>query len=136
MSRILKFTLFLFVSVAVFGCNNSKPSKTITQFGEINVISPADFKEKSANHTIIDVRTPGEFSEGHIEGAININFFDKNFLEEMAKFNTNEPVFIYCKSGNRSSSAIKKMSDLGFVQVNELQGGILNWQRSNQPIIK
>jgi len=136
MKIILKFTLLLLVTISVYGCNDKKPSKTTTQFGEINVVPPAEFKEKSLNQTIIDIRTPEEFSEGHIEGAININFFDKAFLDQMSQFDKSKPVFLYCRSGNRTSSASKKIANLGFEQVYDLQGGILNWQKNNQQITK
>lgn len=136
MKTILKLSLILFFTLSVVACNNKQPSKTVTQFGEINVITPADFKEKSANQTIVDIRTPQEFAEGYIEGAININLFDKNFLDQMAQFDKSKPIFIYCRSGNRTSSASKKLSELGFQQVYDLQGGIINWSRNNQPITK
>lgn len=136
MKTILKLSLMLFFTLSVVACNNKKPSKTVTQFGEINVITPADFKEKSKNQTIVDIRTPQEFAEGYIEGAVNINLFDKNFLVQMAQFDKSKPIFIYCRSGNRTSSASKKLSESGFKQVYDLQGGIVNWSRSNQPITK
>jgi rhodanese-related sulfurtransferase len=136
MKKILKLPLFLFLTVSIIACSNKQPSKTITKNGEINVISPADFKEKSVNYTVVDVRTPQEFQSGHIEGAININYFDKNFLEQITKFNTDEPIFIYCKSGNRSGSASKKISNLGFKEVYDLQNGIIFWNKNNYKIVK
>lgn len=126
----------LFFTLSVVACNNKQPSKTVTQFGEIHVVTPADFKEKSANQTIVDIRTPQEFAEGYIEGAVNINVFDEDFLDQMAQFDKSKPIFIYCRSGNRTSSASKKLSELGFQQVYDLQGGIVNWSRNNQPITK
>ena len=88
------------------------------------------------NQTIVDIRTPEEFAEGHIEGAVNINLFDNHFLDQISQFDKSKPIFLYCRSGNRTSSASKKIADLGFEQVYDLQGGILNWQRNNQQIAK
>ena len=136
MKTILKLSLILFFTISIVACNNKQPSKTTTQFGEINVIPPAEFKEKSLNQTIVDIRTPEEFAEGHIEGAVNINLFDKDFLDQISQFDKSKPIFLYCRSGNRTSSASKKIADLGFEQVYDLQGGILNWQRNNQQIAK
>ena len=136
MKTILKLSLILFFTISIVACNNKQPSKTTTQFGEINVIPPAEFKEKSLNQTIVDIRTPEEFAEGHIEGAVNINLFDKDFLDQISQFDKSKPIFLYCRSGNRTSSATKKIADLGFEQVYDLQGGILNWQRNNQQIAK
>lgn len=136
MNTFLKSTLIVFLAISIFGCNNPKPSKTVTEFGEISIITPADFKEKSQNQTIIDIRTPKEFESGHIEGAININLFDKTFLDQISKLDKKQPVFMYCRSGSRSRSASKKVSNLGFEKVYDLQGGIIFWARNNYQIIK
>ena len=136
MKTLFKFTLLVFLTVTAFGCNNKKLSKTVTQFGEINVITPGDFKEKSQGQTVIDIRTPKEFAEGHLEGAVNIDYFDNSFLEQISKLDKNQPIFLYCRSGSRSSSARKKIANKGFVEVNDLQGGIMNWAKNNQQIIK
>lgn len=136
MNSIIKVSLALFIAVLTIGCGEKKPSKTITKYGEISVVTPADFKEKSLGQTIIDIRTPREFAEGHIEGAININLFDKSFLSEMSNYDKSKPVFLYCRSGSRTASASKKVSNLGFEHVYDLQGGIINWARSNNQIIK
>ena len=136
MKLILKITLFIFLAITLVGCNNSKPSKKITKYGELSVITPAEFKEKSVGQTIIDIRTPEEFASGHIEDAININLFDKTFSDQIAKLDKSEPIFLYCRSGSRSKSASKKVSNLGFEKVYDLQGGIIKWVRSNNEIIK
>lgn len=136
MNTFLKSTLFVFLTISIFGCNNPKPSKTVTEFGEISVITPSEFKENSVNQTIIDIRTPEEFASGHIEGAININLFDKTFLDQISKLDKKQPVFMYCRSGSRSRSASKKVSDLGFEKVYDLQGGIMFWAKNNYQIIK
>jgi len=136
MKSILKGSLFIFLAISLIGCNNPKPSKTITKYGEINVITPAEFKEKSVNQTIIDIRTPEEFASGHIQGAININLFDKTFLEQISKLDKSKPIYMYCRSGSRSRSASKKVSNLGFEKVYDLQGGIIYWAQNNYEIIK
>jgi len=126
----------LLIAFFIASCNNKKPSKTITEFGEINVVIPSEFEEKSKNQLIVDIRTPQEFAQGHIEGAININLFDKNFTEQFSEFNKSEPIFLYCKSGMRSSKATEKLEALGFQNIYDLQGGIINWTKNNKPIIK
>ena len=136
MKTTIKLSLLLFLALLNVNCNNKKTSKTKTEFGEINVIAPKEFKEKSIDNTIIDIRTPNEFLEGHIDGAVNINYFDKNFLDEISKLDKTKPIFMYCRSGNRTSLASKKISKLGFEQVYDLQGGILNWIKTNHEIVK
>jgi rhodanese-related sulfurtransferase len=136
MKKIFKTVVFIFLTISIIGCNNKKPSKIITENGEINVVTVAEFKEKSANQIIIDVRTPEEFESGHIEGAININVFDKTFTTKLSKLDKSIPIFMYCKSGGRSFSAAKKASNLGFEKIYDLQGGIINWARNNYEVTK
>ena len=132
MKTTLKLTILLFVAVLGISCNTKSQSQT----DSITVITPIEFKEKSINHTIIDIRTPQEFSQGHIEGAVNINYYDNNFLDQIAKYDKNQPIFIYCRSGNRTSPASRKISDFGFTQIYDLEGGILYWIRNNNATVK
>ena len=134
MKTTLKLSLLIFI--LTLSCNNKSNSKTDNQLGEIKRISALEFKEKSKNNTIIDIRTPREYTQGYIEGAININYYDKTFLEQIAKLDKNKPIYIYCRSGNRTSSAAKKLRKLGFLEVNDLQGGIMSWARNQYKIVK
>jgi len=124
--------LFVLVTVLGISCN----TKSQSQSDAIIVLTPTEFKEKSTNQTIIDIRTPQEFSQGHIEGAVNINYYDSNFMDQIAKYDKNQPIFIYCRSGNRTSSASRKMADFGFKQINDLEGGILYWIKNNNETVK
>lgn len=136
MKTTLKLSLLIIISILTLSCNNKSNYKTDNQLGEIKRISALEFKEKSKNNTIIDIRTPREYTQGYIEGAININYYDKTFLEQIAKLDKNKPIYIYCRSGNRTSSAAKKLKKLGFLEVNDLQGGIMSWARNQYKIVK
>ncbi|REE80713.1 rhodanese-related sulfurtransferase [Lutibacter oceani] len=136
MKATLKLSLLIFISILNINCNNKQSSKSDAQLGKIIQISTAEFKEKSINQTIIDIRTPQEYKQGYIEGAVNINYFDSSFLDQVSKFDKSKPIFIYCRSGNRTSSASKKLLKLGFTEVYDLQGGIISWARDKNKIIK
>ena len=136
MKTTLKLSLLFFISILNINCNNQNSSKTGAPLGEISQISAAEFKEKSVNQTIIDIRTPQEYGQGYIEGAININYFDRSFLDQVSKYDKSKPIFIYCRSGNRTSSASKKLLKLGFTEVYDLQGGIISWARDKNEIVK
>ena len=82
---------------------------------------------------LIDVRTPGEFNSGHLINAENIDFKDRKFIEEAETLNKNKPTYIYCRSGHRSSQAMKAMIDAGFRKVYNLEGGIMAWQDAKLP---
>ena len=77
---------------------------------------------------IIDVRTPKEFNQGHIENAININFKSSNFIKSISKLNKDTSFLIYCKSGNRSGKAAKIFDSIGFYKIYNLKGGYINWK--------
>lgn len=136
MKNSFKIGLILFISILNLNCTNNKQSKAQSESGKITVISPSEFKENSINQTVVDVRTPEEFTEGHIKGALNINFKDETFLELITKLDKSKPVFVYCRSGKRSGAAAQEMSKAGFKQVYDLKGGIINWTQSNNETVK
>lgn len=136
MKTTLKLSILLLVTVLGISCNTKSQSQSDAKSGSISVISPAEFKEKSVNQILVDVRTPEEFKEGHIEGAININFNDATFLEKISKLDKSKPVYVYCRSGKRSSAASAEMSKAGFKNLYDLEGGILNWEKNNNKIVK
>jgi rhodanese-related sulfurtransferase len=94
-------------------------------------VSKKEFKEKLAelkDVQLIDVRTPGEFKQGTIEGARNIDFRSEDFETEISKLDKSKPVMIFCQAGGRSARALNQFEDLGFTFVLELEGGYGNWK--------
>lgn len=83
---------------------------------------------------ILDVRTPLEYDEAHILGAINIDVKEDSFktkaLEQLPK---DKKIAVYCKSGRRSANAAGILACEGF-QVFNLDGGILAWLKAQKPI--
>ena len=85
---------------------------------------------------ILDVRKADEFAEGHIKGAVLINQFQSDFMEQAtAKLPKEKTIAIYCRSGRRSANAAGKLADVGYKCVN-LKGGIIAWKEANMPVIK
>ena len=77
---------------------------------------------------LVDVRTPEEYAEGFIEGAINIDYFDQqSFIKQISELDKKEPVYLYCRSGNRSMKAARQLVTLGFEKVYDLAGGYMSW---------
>ena len=88
-----------------------------------------------SNVVILDVRKADEFAEGHIKGAVLIDQFQNDFVEQaQAKLPKDKIIAIYCRSGRRSASAAGKMADIGYKCVN-LKGGILAWKDANMPVV-
>ena len=102
-----------------------------------NDIEIDEFKRKisSEKYVLVDVRTAEEFIDGHIEGALNIDYFSATFSDDISKVGFEIPVLLYCRLGNRSSKAMKIMNELGFKEVYNLEGGIKGWISENNPVI-
>jgi len=83
---------------------------------------------------VIDVRTPAEFASGHLSGALNIDSSAPDFQEQLNALDKSKAYAVYCRSGNRSATALKTMRGLNFAAVADLGGGILAWERNRLPI--
>ena len=88
--------------------------------------------EKIPDIQLLDVRTPKEFQEGHIQGATNFDWLGDYFNLQITNLDKNKPVYVYCMSGKRSSDATEVLLKNGF-EVYELTGGILNWRKHQMP---
>lgn len=135
----MKQLLFLTLLSLMLACNPTEAQEQgqqseVTQQAETDyrVLSVADYKKEmqDSNVLIVDVRTPQEYGNGHIEGAINVNVLDTNFPAEVkAKVEMGKQVMIYCRSGKRSARASRIMKDLGYPVIYDLKGGYLAWER-------
>jgi phage shock protein E len=102
-------------------------------------ISPDDLLTKMKAETkplLLDVRSPQEFAEGHVAGALNIPFNEvRDRVTELGDDKARE-VVVYCRSGKRAGLAEKTLRKLGFTAVLHLTGDMLGWQRDGRPIAK
>lgn len=137
-----KFLILFVFSASFLSCaqNNKQDKETepmeAIQKRVVSLISPEDL---NGLHDIqlIDVRTPEEFDEGHLDKALNINYYDDAFMSDMiSKLDKSKPIYIYCKSGGRSGKASKKLKKQGFTKVYDLEGGIINWNKNNMKVVK
>ncbi|MFD0862722.1 rhodanese-like domain-containing protein [Sungkyunkwania multivorans] len=88
------------------------------------------------NVTLVDVRTPEEYADGHIAGAANIDYFNDDFAKDISTYDKQTPIYIYCRSGKRSAKAATQMDSLGFRYIINLKGGLMAWEEANRPIVK
>lgn len=121
--------------LAVFfvSCSNGQ-----TETGESKtLLSATEFSQKISempDATVVDVRTPDEYFGGHLTESLNYDWNGANFDKQVATLKKSEPVFVYCRSGGRSASAVRRMKSLGFTQVFELDGGIMAWDAAKLPM--
>ncbi len=124
--------LLILSSLLLLSCQQTQSNQTTSNStGIFEKISKDVFAKKmkeKTNEILVDVRTPEEHQAGTIQNAININFYDKNFEEQILKLDKSKPLFIFCKSGGRSGKTLNKMKDLEFTEVYELKGGYSGWK--------
>ncbi|RZK10666.1 MAG: redoxin domain-containing protein [Flavobacterium sp.] len=116
----LSFLFLLFIS-----CNGQQK--------EIKKMEPKEFSEKLQSENqpqLIDVRSPKEFSDQHLDNAKNINWNGDDFEQKVVELDKSKPIYVYCLSGGRSSSASKKLAEMGFKEIYEMDGGIVKWNAS------
>ena len=122
--KTMKTILYiLFAATMMAGCNNSKATKS---FDSVDATRFAEVIENEQVQ-IIDTRTPAEFNEGHIPGAVNIDIDGEEFAAKIAELDKSRPVAVYCRGGRRSKEAAEHMVSCG-LEVTELADGILSWK--------
>jgi rhodanese-related sulfurtransferase len=125
----MKKVIVLIASVLLLaGCSSSTST---------NDLSVSEFSNKVAETGVItlDVRTPGEFNEGHIEGALLVDFQSGNFENEIASLDKSKTYAVYCRSGSRSGQAVKVMSEAGFTNIYNLNGGVIDWANAGMTLV-
>ncbi|SDK30298.1 Rhodanese-related sulfurtransferase [Catalinimonas alkaloidigena] len=91
-------------------------------------LDAAAFAEQLSQGVVLDVRTSGEFSAGHLKGARNLDVTSAAFGSQLDKLDKNKPYLVYCQSGNRSGRACRLMHERGFTRLYNLRGGMLSWR--------
>ena len=131
--KSIKLILVLFIISSISSCN-SQQKKATDANAVVEVVSTEVFEKIEESAQLIDIRTPEEYNEGYIKNAVNINFFDDDFMEQMSKLNKDEPLYIYCRSGGRSGRASDKLEEAGFTKVFDLGVGMNGWRKEEKPV--
>lgn len=131
-ARIATYTV-LMIAVCLIGCGSVNTDQRVQEektVGEgyisISMEEAKQLMEEETDYILLDVRTIEEFEAGHIPGAIcipNENIGEEEIAELPDK---EQKILIYCRSGNRSKQAAKKMVALGYQKLVEI-GGIIDW---------
>lgn len=83
---------------------------------------------------ILDVRTPAEFSEGHIQGAINIDYYGSDFKKNLSALDKGVQYLIHCRSGARSGRSLPIMQSVGLVNIIHMDNGFNSWKTAGLPV--
>ena len=110
-------------------------SSDISGISTISVDEAASITEDPPEDLVVlDVRTPEEYAEGHLDGAVLVDFYDADFAEQLAALDSDVPYLVYCRSGNRSGQTLDVMEQLGFTSAVDVDGGIVAWSGAGLPV--
>lgn len=149
---VLVITLVLAFSLVAGACSSSEsdsdsstPSDNTTEqpqinqkFESISVNEAYNLIQENAGNEdfiIIDLRTQNEFNSGHIEGALNIDYYASDFSTKLKALERDKTYLIYCASGNRSGNAFDSMRNLDFLTVYNMLGGMSDWKSKDLPFV-
>lgn len=90
--------------------------------------------DSGANVQLVDVRTAEEYKQGHLVNAKNIDFKKEDFLKQTESLDKSKPVMVYCLAGSRSAGAAKLLSENGFTEIYDLEGGYMKWNVEKKPV--
>lgn len=127
MPRLL-IALLAALTLALTACGGSAAQET-----DLDVEAFAE-RVQVDDMTVLDVRTPAEFAEGHLPGAVNIDLSAPDFAARIGELDPAAPYAVYCRSGNRSAEALRLMQEAGFDDVAHLQGGITDWEAAGNDV--
>lgn len=95
-----------------------------------------DQKRQERDAVVLDVRTPKEFAEGHVPGAMNVDLNDPKFSQKVGDLDKSKTYLVHCASGVRSERAARKMAGMGFTNLFDFHGGFHAWKNAHKPIEK
>jgi len=119
----LWFGLILVLVAGVAACSSSTGV-----IESLDADAAATLLEDDPTAVLLDIRTPEEYAESRIAGAVNIDFYAADFSTRLGALDRDTTYVIYCRSGNRTTAALDIFRDLGFSSVHAVDGGIQAWQ--------
>ena len=124
MLRFVFFFLLLVCSCQIFESN------------EINEISDAQFTEiQDSDYILVDVRTIEEYESGHIQGAVNFDFYSESFDNDILTLDKSSSIILYCRTQNRSTKTANYLKENGYNEITVIAGGITSWVKNGNDLV-
>ena len=124
MTRVVFFFLFLVYSCQIF---ESK---------DINVISDTQFIEiQDTDYILVDVRTIEEYESGHIQDAVNFDFYSESFQNDILTLDKSSSIILYCRTQNRSTKTANYLKENGYKEITVLVCGITSWVKNGNDLV-
>ena len=124
MIRVVFFSLLLINSCQIF------------ESTEINLISDTQFIEiQNTEHILVDVRTIEEYESGHIQDAVNFDFYAESFQNEILSLDKSSSIILYCRTQNRSTKTANFLKENGYREITVIEGGITSWVKNGNDLV-
>ena len=124
MLRFVFFFLLLVCSCQIF------------ESTEINEISDAQFTEiQDSDYILVDVRTAEEYESGHIQDAVNFDFYSESFQNDILTLDKSSSIILYCRTQNRSTKTANYLKENGYKQITVIVGGITSWVKNGNDLV-
>lgn len=142
MMRVFKRVALAILSLALLSssvltaCATGSSLTVVTDVTAARAFALIEENRSNPAFSIVDVRTPEEFAEGHIAGAANVDFGARDFREQIGNLERDGIYLVYCRTGNRSSQAIDVMKDLDFERIYHLARGITEWTAAGLEVVR
>jgi len=118
--------------LALIGCTPETPS----EFKDLSAEQAQAALTKDQGVRVLDIRTPAEYMNGHIQGAKNVDYYSREFKEKLNELDKNATYLVYCRSGNRSAKAMSLFRELGFSGILHLKNGVKSWVVQGLPLVQ
>ena len=104
-----------------------------SDYGNVDVAEARDLIAEKGGLVILDVRTVSEYESGHLDGAINIPVDELS--GRLSELNQDDELLVYCRTGNRSTTAVGILRENGYDQIFHMDGGIVAWNSAGFPTV-
>ena len=131
------FSIILTIpTLLLCSCSEPKQVESRTPAGSpdswsVQNVTPVDTRKLLAENKdvrVLDVRTPTEYAQGHIAGAVNVDFNAADFADQVAQLDKNTSYIVHCRSGKRSSNSLPILKEQGFTAIYHLNKGFNAWK--------
>ncbi|MEO0464449.1 MAG: rhodanese-like domain-containing protein [Pseudomonadota bacterium] len=103
---------------------------------DVSITEASALVSGGSSVVVLDVRTPEEFADGHIEGAVNVDFLGDDFAEQLSRLDPAATYVLHCKSGGRSKKALEVLKEQSFTDVAHMTDGYDGWVAAEQAVTK
>ena len=120
---------FLFSLLFVYSCQ-------LFESKEISVISDTQFTEiQDTDYILVDVRTAEEYESGHIQDAVNFDFYSESFQNDILTLDKSSSIILYCRTQNRSTKTANYLKENGYNEITVIEGGITSWVKNGNDLV-